>query len=151
MTPAQQSALEAVAGRVLSPGELVALDTLLPDRKDVQIADILSAGRTRTVATPIGIGTVLAVMAPSGGDFLNAIEVLGTTDANAKWTLKLIEKGDLDVGRQDTREQLEKFATDHGGMASAIAALLAIAEQPDPIHYNTISDALNIAEGRLTL
>ena len=30
-------------------------------------------------------------------------------------------------------------------------ALKALAETPDPIHYNAVSDALNIAEGRLTL
>lgn len=151
MTPAQQSALEAVAGRLLTPGEIVAIDALLPDRNDVQIADILSAGRSATHPTPIGIGTVLAAMAPAGGDFLNALETLGATDANVKWSLKMIEQGTFDVGHPVTRAQLQQFATDHPEMAPAIAALLAVAEMPDPIHYNTVSDWLNEAEGRLVL
>ena len=32
-----------------------------------------------------------------------------------------------------------------------IAALMATAERTEPIHFNAVSDALNIAEGRLTL
>jgi hypothetical protein len=31
------------------------------------------------------------------------------------------------------------------------AALKQLGEHPDPIHYDAISDALNIAEGRMTL
>jgi hypothetical protein len=151
MTPAQQTALETVAGRALAPGEIVAIDALLPDRNDVQIASILSAGRVTTQPTPIGIGTVLAVMAPSGGDFLNALEQLGAADANVKWSLKMIEQASFDVGHPVTRAQLQAFSAAQPSMAGAIAALLAVAEQPDPIHYNTVSDALNVAEGRLTL
>jgi hypothetical protein len=35
--------------------------------------------------------------------------------------------------------------------AAAVAAIKARAEQADPINYNAVSDALNIAEGRLTM
>ena len=151
MTQAQQAALEAVAGRALTGAEIAAIDPLLPSRNDVAIANILSAGRVKTQPTPIGIGTVLAVMAPSGGEFLNALESMGATDANVKWALKMIEQQTFDVGHPVTRAQLESFAVAAPTMAAAVGALLAVAEVADPIHYNAVSDALNIAEGRVTL
>lgn len=151
MTPAQLAALESVAGRPLAPDEIAAIAAHLPERNDAAIAGILSAGRIKTVPTPIGIGTVLAVMAPSGGDFLNALEAMGAVDSNVKWSLKMIEQATFDVGHPVTRAQLHKFAAAQPPLAPAIAALLAVAEQPDPIHFNTVSDALNIAEGRMTL
>ena len=151
MTPAQQAALEGVAGRSLTADELAAIDLLLPARNDVAIAALLSTGRTTTDSTLIGIGTILAVMAPAGGDFLDAIEALGATDANAKWTLRLIERGSFDVGHPVARQQMLAFAADHPPLATAIDALLAVAARPDPIPFGVVSDALNVAEGRLTL
>ncbi len=151
MTPDQQTALESVVGRTLTTDEIAAIDALLPERNDVQIAAILSVGRTRVQSTPISIGTVLAVMAPDGGNFLNALEALGATDANVKWALKMIEQATFDVGHPVSRAQLAAFAEAQPTLAPAVAALLAVAEQSDPIHYNAVSDALNIAEGRLTL
>ena len=151
MTTAQQAALEAVAGRALTGAEIAAIDPLLPARNDVSIANILSAGRVKTQPTPIGIGTVLAVMAPSGGEFLNALESIGATDANVKWALKMIEQQTFDVGHPVTRAQLESFAVAAPTMAAAVGALLSVAEVADPIQVGTVSDALNIAEGRMTL
>ena len=97
------------------------------------IAEALNAGRTKVQATPIGIGTVLAVMAPVGGDFLNALESLGASDANVKWALKMIEQATFDVGHPVTRAQLEAFAGSVPAMADGIAALLALAVVPDPV------------------
>lgn len=157
MTPAQQSALESVVGRELAGVEIDAIDALLPGRNDVEIAAILSAGRVATRQTPIGIGTVLAVMAPSGGMFLTGLRQMAALQppteesANVEWSLEMIKQGTFDVGHPVTRAQLLAFAEAQPAMASAIAALLAVAEQPDPIHYNAVSDALNVAEGRLTL
>ena len=151
MNQAQQSALEGLISRSLSGDEIAAIDLLLPERNDVTIAAILSTGRVKTQPTPIGIGTVLAVMAPSGGEFLNALESMGATDANVKWALKMIEQSTFDVGHPVTRAQLDSFAGKAPEMAAAVGALLAVAEVSDPIHYNAVSDALNIAEGRVTL
>ncbi len=151
MTPAQQSALEGLISRSLNGDEITAIDFLLPERNDVAIAAILSTCRVKTQPTPIGIGTVLAVMAPSGGEFLNALESMGATDANVKWALKMIEQGTFDVGHQATRAQLNDFAIKAPAMSAAIAALLVVAESPDPIQVGAVSDALNIAEGRMTL
>ena len=157
MTPAQQAALEALAGRALTGAEITAIDPLLPERNDVAIAAILSAGRTRIESKQIGRGTILAVMAPMGGLFLGTLRDIGdirprTMDsANVAEVVGLIDRGEFDIGMDASREQLQLFATANSGMAPGIAALLALAETADPIHYNAVSDALNIAEGRLTL
>ena len=157
MTPAQQSALEAVAGRTLTAQEYVDIDSLLPGRNDVAIAAILSTGRTRIESKQIGRGTILAVMAPMGGLFIGTLRDIGdirprTMDsANVAEVVGLIDRGEFDVGMEASRAQLQIFAAANVDMAPGIAALLAVAEVANPIHYNTVSDALNIAEGRLTL
>lgn len=157
MTPAQQAALEALAGRTLTGTEITAIDPLLPERNDVAIAAILSAGRTRIESKQIGRGTILAVMAPMGGLFLGTLRDIGDTrprtidSANVAEVVGLIDRGEFDIGMEASREQLQLFATANAGMAPGIAALLAVAEVADPINYNAVSDALNIAEGRLTL
>lgn len=151
MTNDQRAALEQIVGRALTAAEIEAIEPLLEERNDVQIAGVLSTGRVQILPTPIGIGTVLAVMAPAGGDFLNALEALGAQDANVKWALAMIKQGTFDVGHPVTRAQLQAFAEATPAMAAGIAALLAVAERTHPIHYNTVSDALNVAEGRLTL
>lgn len=106
------------------------------------IAEALSAGRTKIVSKPIGIGTVLAVMAPAGGEFLNALEALAASDSNVKWTLKLIEQGNFDVGMPVVRTQLEAFASEHVELADAINALLAVAIAPDPVTSQEVTRAL---------
>ena len=150
MTPAQQNALEWVAGSPLSDDEMAAIDPLLPDRNDVAIAALLPSSLS-IVSTPIGIGTILAVLAPNGGAFLDALETLGQSDPNVKWALKLIEQSNFDVGMEATRQQMQAFAQAAPSFADGIAALLATAERSEPIHYNAVSDALNVAEGRLML
>ena len=153
MTPAQQAALESVAERPLTQMEIEQIDPMLDpnNRQDVQIAEILSAGRTRLKSTPIGIGTVLAVMAPNGGAFLDALETMGATDANVKWLLKLIERGAFDIGLEASRAQMQAYAQAVPALADGINALLQLGMEPDPIHYNKFSDALNVAEGRMVL
>lgn len=153
MTPQQQQALEQVLGRALASDELAAIEPLLdPDnRQDVQIAELMSGLRPpRIVSRMVGIGTVLAALAPAGGEFLDALEALAATDPNVKWVLRLIEQGNLDVGLPVTREQFSAYADNLPALAGNIHALLAVAEMPDAIHYNQVSDALNVAEGRQT-
>ena len=150
MTPDQQTALESLACRSLSADEIAAIDPLLPERNDVAIAALLPP-KVTIQSTPIGIGTILAVLAPNGGAFLDALETLGQTDSNVKWALKLIEQSNFDVGMEATRQQMQAFAQAAPSFSDGIAALLATAERSEPIHYNAVSDALNIAEGRLML
>ena len=150
MTPEQQSALESVAGQSLTAERIAAIEPYLADRNDVAIASILPA-KLAIVSTPIGIGTILAVLAPNGGAFLDALEAAGTSDPNVKWALKLIEQSNFDVGMAATRAQMAAFAQAAPAFADGIVALLATAERAEPINYNAVSDALNIAEGRITL
>ena len=142
MTPAQQSALEAIAGRGLTADEMAAVDPHLASRNDGAIAALLPAA-VNVVSTPIGVGTILAVMAPSGGDFLNGLEGLAAADANVKWSLKLIERGEFDIGHPVTREQLSAFAQANPALSPAISALLAVAERTELASTNAVSDALN--------
>lgn len=110
------------------------------------IAGALSVGRTRVQPTPIGIGTVLAVMAPMGGQFLNALEQIGQSDANVKWALKMIEQATFDVGNPVTRAQLAAFAQAAPEMEDGIAALLAVAVVPDPVSSQDVTRALEGVE-----
>lgn len=120
--------------------EILALAMPLDDHGAIAVA--LSADRTKIVPTPIGIGTVLAVMAPGGGDFLNALEAMGATDANVKWSLRMLEAGTFDIGHPVTRAQLDAFALAVPTMAAGIGALLAVAVVPDPVSSQDVTKAL---------
>lgn len=151
MTPEQQAALEGLVERALTEAEITLIDALLPGRNDVEIAAILSAGRTKAQPKEIGIGTILAVMVPDGGVFLDNLNALGATDRNVYWSMELIRQGRFDIGMPAARTQVQALADDNPSLADGIAALLAVGEAPDPIHLNGVSDALNRAEGRMTL
>lgn len=161
MTPNQQAAIESVAGRALTAGELVAIDSLLAARNDVQIAAIISAGRVRVVSHLIGERGILDVLGPVAGDaFLAALEAItadnlpvplqpyfGALRRGIAW----LKTDGLDVGSATTRGLLDSLAAARVVAPESVAAIKALAERPDPIHYNPLSDALNIAEGRMTL
>ena len=150
MNPAQRAALESVAGQSLTAEQLAAIDPYIAERNDVAIAALLPP-KVMIVSTPIGIGTILAVLAPNGGQFLDALETAGASDPNVKWALKLIEQSNFDVGMDATRAQMQAFAQAAPTFADGVAALLKTAERETPTHYNAVSDALNIAEGRMML
>lgn len=106
------------------------------------IAAALSVDRTRIQSTPIGIGTVLAVMAPVGGEFLNALETMGASDSNVKWALKMIEQGTFDIGHPVTRAQMDAFSAAAPTMADAINALMSVAVVTDPVSSQEVTQAL---------
>ena len=113
--------------------------TGLPLDEHGAIAAALSVGRTKVASTPIGIGTILAVMAPYGGEFLNALETQGATNSNVKWALEMIKQATFDVGHPVTRAQLQDFADNTPALADGITALLAVALQPDLV---TVQDVI---------
>lgn len=125
---------------MITRDEILALNMPMDDHG--AIAAALSVGRTKIVPTPIGIGTVLAVMAPQGGDFLNALETMGATDANVKWALKMIEQATFDIGHPVTRAQLAAFAQAAPALADGIAALLNVAVQDAPVSSQEVSKAM---------
>ena len=154
MDAAQQTALEAVAGRPLNADDIAACDPLLgrDSRNDVALAAYLSQGRKPIIQSrTIGIGTVLSVLAPDGGAFLDAIEALAAVDPNIKWGLKLLERGELDIGMAATRGLLDGIAANVISLAPSITVLLALAETEATIDVDKLSYALNIAEGRMML
>lgn len=128
--------------------EAVCSPELINARNDSEIAAAVNANRqSKIVSTPIGIGTILAVMAPDGGLFLDALQGIGAgtgaVASNVRWTLKMIEQATFDVGHPVTRAQLAQFAAGTPEMAAGINALLAVAERPDPVSVNDVSNLLN--------
>lgn len=150
MDSLQKYALETLIKRELTLSEIANIDQYLPQRNDVAIAECLPK-RSNLKTTPIGIGTILAVLAPNGGAFLDALEQAGQTDPNVKWALKLIEQSNFDLGMESTRVQMSIFAEQVPYFKSGIAVLLKLAEEEIPINFNEVSDVLNMAEGRLVL
>lgn len=151
MTPEQQSALAGVAGRALTEAELIALEPLVAARNDVAVAALLSVGRKRLHHKPIGYGTILEAAGDQGGALIDALTSLGAENRNVYWGMKPVERGELDLGLLAVQAQLGQLAAILPQFADALHALQALGYAPDPIHFNTVSDALNVAEGRMTL
>lgn len=174
MTPQVQTALEGLVARPLTAQEVIDIDALLPIRNDVAIAAILSAGRKRIVSRMIserGIREVCGIVAGAHFlQFLRTAEATPPTWLRPALTAAGVPAGDqfayedalssawswikgdgLDLGSATTRSMLDLIGAAEASLAGAVAALKAAAEQPAPIHFNTVSDALNVAEGRTTL
>lgn len=131
--------------RAICPPELIA------QRNDVAIAAALSVGRVKVQSRLIGIGTILATLGPQGGAFLDGLVKLGETDRNVYWAMELVRRGELDIGMDATRQQIGALIEQFPEMKPAVDALLSLAEVPDPVDVNAVSDALNKAEGRMTM
>jgi len=151
MTPAQQSALESVAGRALTALDIAAIDPLLVNRQDVQIAAVLTAGQPRRRVS-ITVEDVFNALYASGdyvtlkqaqmaGNPLAALAFGFLSDAKA------LGPGRVDLDAAPTVAQLD--ALQAAGLLSQPGrdALDAAGwTDAEPIHYNRISDALNVAE-----
>lgn len=161
MTPAQQLALENVAGRALTQGDIDQLDPLLDgnSRNDVAIAALLSVGRTAVAEywlTDRGLVSDL-VKASGSNDLSDAIltklDALAASSRSTKAMMNRLENdvrginfGDVELRAQfQVLEQLGVFE------ATEVAALLALAQKPQAIAIEAVSHALNVAEGRMTL
>ena len=153
MTPAQKTALETVAGRALTDAEVTALDPLLDpnNRNDVEIARIISNGRVKYEPTQIGPGTIIAVMGDAGGQFLDDVTALGQSDRNVYWGMDAVRRGAFDLSVPLARGMLAALQTKLPAHAQNLSKLLAAFAQPDNVPVNSVSDALNKAEGRMTL
>ena len=97
------------------------------------LAAILSVGRTKTVDKLIGYGTVLeALGAENGAAFLDGLAAVAASSSPVKWALKLLDRGELNIGAAATRGQLDALAAG-GVMPQAVAdALKGLAIEPDP-------------------
>ena len=106
----------------------------LADRDCGALAAILSEGRTKLIERDIGYGTVLDTLgADVGSAFLDALTALATTSSPVKWALKLMERGELNIGAAATQAQLDALAT-AGVMPVAVAdALKGLALVPEVV------------------
>lgn len=156
MTDEQRSALEAVAGRALSDEEIAAIEPLLVDRNDVEIAAVINDGRP-TITVSVAVEDVFDVLY-STGDYatVKTAQLQGQADAVLAFGFlqdaKNIGPGKVNLTAPLTVGMFDRLQT--AGLLSATgrASLLERAEsKADPVHYNAVSDALNAAEGRLVL
>lgn len=108
-----------------------------------ELARILSVGRTKLIDYSIGYGTVLEVLgAEAGSAFLDGLTALAATSSPVKWALKLLDRGELNIGAAATRGQLDALAAG-GVMPQAVAdALKGLAVSPDEITATQVQTAL---------
>ena len=140
MSPSHQTALEILARRSLTADEIALADA----RLDADLAASLSAGRMRLVSKEIGVGTILAAFAGSGGQFLDTLEAIGQTNRDIHWLLNgVILRGAFDPSLEASRYGMQQLATQLPAFAAGINALLAMAEQADPVAVGAVSDILN--------
>lgn len=108
-----------------------------------ELARILSIGRTKLIERNIGYGTVLETLgAEAGSAFLDGLTALAATSSPVKWALKLLDRGELNIGAAATRGQLDALAAG-GVMPQAVAeALKNLAVVPDEITASQVQQAL---------
>lgn len=152
MSPEQQSALQAVVGRELTPDELMQVEPHIQynSRNDVAIAAILSVGRTKLVSRNIGPGDIIDAIGFESGNVL--LDEVYSNPMFRHIKPELVDRN-LDISRPLTISSLDMLVqAGLPGFTQAHADILkSLAIAPDPINFNVVSDALNIAEGRVTL
>ncbi len=98
-----------------------------------ELAALLSVGRTKVIDYSIGYGTVLEVLgAEAGSAFLDGLTALAATSSPVKWALKLLDRGELNIGAAATQQQLDALA-EGGVMSKELADVLkglAIVDDP---------------------
>ena len=114
------------------------------------LAAILSVGRTKLVERNIGYGTVLETLgADAGAAFLDGLTALAANSSPVKWALKLLDRGELNIGAAATQSQLDALAT-AGVMPQDVAdTLKALALVPDVVTPQEVADAVFNPDGSL--
>jgi hypothetical protein len=161
MTPAQQAALEALAGRALTEAEVEQITPLVADGSTQAIADILSVGRTE-VRSRIISARGIAELFPGGPvpaevvmlkleGARDAMLGLPDTPENAvsrvigsllRRQLKRLDDDGLDMGSPALRGMLDQFVTLGILTAEETAALKGMAVFPVPITHTQVGAAL---------
>ena len=156
MTPAQQTALETVAGRPLTALEITALEPFIESRNDVEIAAILTTGQPQRRAL-IRVEDVFATLYQTG-DYvtLKQAQLAGNPLAVLAFGFLLDAKqlgaGMVDLDAPATIAQFD--ALEAAGLLSQVGRDALDAKgwvNVEAINFNKVSDALNIAEGRMVL
>jgi hypothetical protein len=156
MTPEQQAALESVCGRALTPDDISAIDPLLPDRNDVQIAALLTASQP-DMRQSLRVEDVFEILYTCG-DYatLKTAQLSGNAIAVMAFSIlhdaKTIGHGLVNLDAPQTAALCDELQAATLLSQAGRDALEAHSKvRPMPIQYNAVSDALNVAEGRLTL
>lgn len=124
-----------------------ALQALVPDT--TALAAALSQGRTQTVSTLVGVGLVMDCLGPTGGAaVLDALDGLRAVSSPVKWAWLLLERGELDVGLQSVRSQIDALTPAVFTPAQA-AAIKALAERPEPVSEFDVRCAIYADDGSL--
>lgn len=151
MTPTQQFALEGVVGRVLTADEIAAIDLLLPERNDTQIAAILAAGQPMRQVS-VAVEDVFDALF-SSGDYvtLKQAQLSGNPLAVMAFGMlsdaKSIGPGKVDLQSPVTYSMLDQLqAAELLSQAGRDALAARGVAQADPIQVNRVSDALNASE-----
>jgi len=107
------------------------------------LASILSMGRTKLIERAIGYGTVMDTLgAVDGAAFLDGLVSLSATSSPVKWALKLLDRGELNIGAPTTRSQLDALAAG-GAFPQAVSdALKGLAIVPDVVSSQDVQTAL---------
>lgn len=149
MTPQQVEAIEQLVGRELSGAERTILLPLVACRNDIEIAKVLSEGRTTHGKTAIGTGTIIALLKPlgCGGRFIKAVLELATTDPDVEFGFNPVTRGALDLSVPEARESIAELKDKMSEeFYPAIDRILMVGVIPDPINFNIVSDLLNQLE-----
>lgn len=156
MTPAHLATLESVAGRPLAPDEIAAIATYLPARNDVAIAAILSDGQS-PVMRSIRVEDVFAIVFETGDYIgLKTAQLEGHPLAVMAFAVledaKKLGSGMVDLQSATTDglfNKLEAAGLLSGASRAGFSGVASV--KPPAISFNAVSDALNVAEGRMTL
>ncbi len=170
MSPQQQTALEALVGRALTGDEVTAIEPYISNpnnRNDVQIAAVLSTGRTRVVQPHMVSARGLAAAYPGGPLAAEAVlmkleaardAALVSEDQSQKVLGSLLRRqlgfltaDGLDFGAAALRAMLDQFAALNILTQQEAANLKGLASVADPLPVLDVSRALNVAEGRTNL
>lgn len=161
MTPQQRIALEAIAGRALSQTEVEQIDPLLDpnNRNDVAIAAVLSLNADGTPRTRLGsVSTERFQSWAAATGMRSAIEDTASNAAHPLRSIALTLRdvvvggaSGINLGYPGNPEMLQAWVSAGLLSGSHRDALLALAQQPDPVDVNALSRALNVAEGRINM
>lgn len=126
-----------------------ALQALVPDT--VAVASALSEGRTRLKSTEIGVGMILATLAPDGGTFLDDLNAVGQTDRNVYWVMDLLRQGRFDIGMTASRAMMQQLAVVYPQLAAGFEQLLPLGEESDVVSEYDVRCAIFNADGTLAV
>jgi len=83
-----------------------------------------------------------ALGADAGAAFLDGLTALAATSSPVKWALKLLDRGELNIGASATQSQLDALATAGAIPQAVVTALKGLAIVPDAVSPQQVADAM---------